>query len=171
MIHRYRPHPRSRLLAKISLFGIIAIALFAVAACNRPTEPAVQQATAPPTSVSAPTRSSQSLPPTLAALADQGKPLRFDHLTPEAGLSQSVVLDFVQDDQGFLWMATQDGLNRYDGYEFKVFKDDPQSANSLKGNFVASIDKAPTGEIWIGTADGGLNRYDPPSWPVHRLSE
>ena len=71
------------------------------------------------------------------------------------------MLDFVQDDQGFLWMATQDGLNRYDGYEFKVFKDDPESANSLKGNFVASIDKGPTGEIWIGTSDGRLNRYDP----------
>ena len=57
------------------------------------------------------------------------------------------MLDFVQDDQGFLWMATQDGLNRYDGYEFKVFKDDPESPNSLKGNFVASIDKAPTAAL------------------------
>ena len=135
MTHRYRPHPRSRLFVNTSLLGMIAIMLLAAAACNRPTRPEAQQSTAPPTSVPAPAVPSQPLPPTLAALADQGKALRFDHLTPEAGLSQSVVLDFVQDDQGFLWMATQDGLNRYDGYEFKIFKDDPESAQQPEGQF------------------------------------
>ncbi|HSN77935.1 MAG TPA: two-component regulator propeller domain-containing protein, partial [Anaerolineae bacterium] len=156
MLSRQRRLPINGLL--LLCMGCVLLA----AACSSPQSPTVPLPVAPPTR--APTPASQpqpAIPSTLAALAGQGQGIRFDHLPPEAGLSQSVVQDFVQDDQGFLWMATQDGLNRYDGYEFKVFKDDPQSPNSLRGNAVASIDKAPDGALWIGTSDGGLNRYDP----------
>jgi signal transduction histidine kinase/ligand-binding sensor domain-containing protein/DNA-binding NarL/FixJ family response regulator len=97
----------------------------------------------------------------LAALLPHSQAITFEHVSPEAGLSQSVVEDFVQDDQGFLWMATQDGLNRYDGVEFRIFKEDPTIASGLHGNYISSMDKAPSGELWIGTNDGGLNRYDP----------
>jgi signal transduction histidine kinase/ligand-binding sensor domain-containing protein/CheY-like chemotaxis protein len=100
------------------------------------------------------------MPASLAALAAHAQPFTFDHLPPDAGLSQSVVLDIVQDQQGFLWLATQDGLNRYDGAEIRVFKDDA-TPGGLRGNFIAALALAPTGDIWIATTDGGLNRYDP----------
>lgn len=161
MTRRYSLYLRPRLLGATGLLCAAAITLAMLGACSRLTTPQPLRATAPPASSSTSAQVFQRLPSTLAALAGQGASLRFDHLTPEAGLSQSVVLDFAQDDQGFLWLATQDGLNRYDGYEFKIFKDDPESDNSLKGNFVATIDRAPTGELWMGTSDGGLNRFDP----------
>ncbi len=140
---------------------LLAWLTLAMAACGRslPTAAIMPTTGAAPTPL--PITPVTTPPSSLAALAGDRPAIRFDHLPPEAGLSQSVVLDFAQDDQGFLWLATQDGLNRYDGYEFKVFKDNPADPNSLKGNFVASIDKAPTGELWIGTSDGGLSRYDP----------
>jgi len=102
----------------------------------------------------------QAESPVLSAL-EESVSLRFKHIPPDQGLSQSVVQDIIQDDQGFLWLGTQDGLNRFDGYEFKVFKSDPRSDNSLRGNLVSSLAKDSTGMIWIGTSDGGLNRYDP----------
>ena len=102
-----------------------------------------------------------SPPASLITLASQAQPARFNHLPPEAGLSQSVVTDILQDDLGFLWLATQDGLNRYDGYEFRIFKAGPGQTPGLTGNLLNSLDKAPTGEIWIGGSDNGLTRFDP----------
>jgi hypothetical protein len=60
-----------------------------------------------------------------------GQPLRFERLAPEDGLSQNAVLALWQDQQGYLWIGTQDGLNRYDGYSFTVFKNNPLDDNSL----------------------------------------
>ena len=54
----------------------------------------------------------------------QDESLKFEHLTLENGLSQSTINAIVQDRQGFMWFGTQDGLNRYDGYDFKIFKHD-----------------------------------------------
>lgn len=101
------------------------------------------------------------LPPVPSAIEQQGHRFRFDHLTPDAGLSQSVVTSILQDNQGFLWFATQDGLNRYDGYEFKIFKADPGNLDGLNDNTLYSIARDAAGSIWIGTNAGGLNRYDP----------
>jgi signal transduction histidine kinase/ligand-binding sensor domain-containing protein/CheY-like chemotaxis protein len=157
MVSRQRRPPIASLLLLCA--GCV---LLLAAACTRPATPAAPLSAAPPTrAATAANQPPLATPPTLAALAGEAQQFRFDHLAPEAGMSQSVVLDFAQDDLGFLWLATQDGLNRYDGHEFRVFKDDPQAPNSLKGNFVASIDKGPDGMLWIGTNDGGLNRYDP----------
>lgn len=147
----------SRLVGRLAGAGCILLLLL-LNACARQAAP--RSPTATPARPSSPPVQ-RPLPPTLAALAAHDQHLRFEHLPPEAGLSQSVVLDFVQDDQGFLWMATQDGLNRYDGYQFRVFKEDPQATNSLKGSFVNNLDKAPDGSLWIATNNGGLNRYDP----------
>lgn len=88
-------------------------------------------------------------------------PVRFEHLTPSDGLSQSVVNDIEQDDLGFLWFATQDGLNRYDGYDFKIYRSDIDDPDGLRGTFIWSLDKGNDGNLWIATNDGGLNRYDP----------
>jgi signal transduction histidine kinase/ligand-binding sensor domain-containing protein len=88
-------------------------------------------------------------------------PLRFDRLSLEDGLSQNSVLAMLQDSQSFLWFGTQDGLNRYDGYSFTVFKNDPDDPNSLSLNSVLSLHEGENGALWIGTWGGGLNRYDP----------
>ncbi len=87
--------------------------------------------------------------------------IRFEHLSLEEGLSQSVVNVILQDHLGFLWIGTEDGLNRYDGYNFKVYKPDAESPDSLSDGWITSLVEDPYGYIWIGTHLGGLNRYDP----------
>lgn len=88
-------------------------------------------------------------------------PVRFEHLSLEAGLSQSVALDILQDSQGFLWIATQDGLNRYDGYTFVVHKHDADVPHSLSSDFILTLAEDPAGVLWFGTFGGGLNKFDP----------
>ncbi len=87
--------------------------------------------------------------------------LRFEHFTTEDGLSQSTVFFISQDRQGFLWIGTQDGLNRYDGYHFSVFRNDPANPDSLSHNAVLCMQEDWDGNLWFGTWGGGLNRYDP----------
>ena len=95
----------------------------------------------------------------LVALASQIMP-RFERLSLEDGLSQNVVNSILQDHEGFLWFATQDGLNRYDGYTFKVFRHDPQDPSSLSDNWAQVLFQDSQGRLWIGTHGGGLNRFD-----------
>ncbi|MFZ0547750.1 MAG: two-component regulator propeller domain-containing protein [Candidatus Promineifilaceae bacterium] len=85
----------------------------------------------------------------------------FDHISLEEGLSQSVVLDILQDKQGFMWFATQDGLNRYDGYSFKVFEQLSDDPTSLSGDFINALAVDENGRLWIATNGAGLNMYDP----------
>ena len=89
------------------------------------------------------------------------KNIRFEHLSLEEGLSQSVVTAILQDHLGFLWIGTEDGLNRYDGYSFKVYKPDADNPSSLSDGWITSLVEDGSGNIWIGTRLGGLNRYDP----------
>jgi hypothetical protein len=84
----------------------------------------------------------------------------FENISLEHGLSQSVINAILQDSRGFLWFATQDGLNRYDGYEFRIFENDPENPNSLSHNWVTAIVEDHTGALWVGTNGGGLNRFD-----------
>ena len=92
--------------------------------------------------------------------SNQLKTIRFDRISIEAGLSQSVITTIYQDNQGFMWFGTQDGLNRYDGYEFKVFKQDPENPYSLSSDFILSIFEDKSGTLWIGTNGGGLNMFN-----------
>ncbi len=94
-----------------------------------------------------------------ADLTAQGHRLSFDHLSVEQGLSQASVRTILQDRRGFLWIATQDGLNRYDGYRFKVYKQDADDPGSLRGNTVYALLEDRAGVLWAGTWGGGLNRY------------
>jgi ligand-binding sensor domain-containing protein/signal transduction histidine kinase len=87
-------------------------------------------------------------------------PLRFTSLSLEQGLSQSVVNVIYQDSAGYLWFGTQDGLNRYDGYHFTIFRPDPDNPTSLSDRYILSIIEDSDGGLWIGTVTGGLNRYD-----------
>jgi ligand-binding sensor domain-containing protein/signal transduction histidine kinase len=86
--------------------------------------------------------------------------INFEHLSAQEGLSQVSVTCINQDHVGFLWLGTYDGLNRYDGYNFKVFKKEPKNPNSLSHNFVKNIVVDRKGILWVGTLGGGLNRYD-----------
>ncbi len=81
-------------------------------------------------------------------------------LSLEQGLSQSTVTCFLQDRTGFLWFGTGDGLNRYDGYGFKVFRRDGRRPDSLAGNLVYALCEDHTGVLWVGTGEGGLSRYN-----------
>ncbi len=66
-----------------------------------------------------------------------------------------------QDGDGFLWLATQDGLVRWDGYRSRIYHADPQDKASLPGNWVTCLHTDQRGHLWVGTAVGGLARYDP----------
>lgn len=84
---------------------------------------------------------------------------KFDKLTSKDGLSDDRILDIIQDRYGFIWIATTDGLNRYDGYEFLVFKNIPTDSTSISSNLITSLTEDIYGNLWIGTSFG-LNRYD-----------
>ncbi len=84
----------------------------------------------------------------------------FDKLTTKDGLSNNVVKCFFQDHTGFLWIGTADGLNRYDGKVFKVFKTDAYNDNSISGNIITGIAEDKKGKLWITTQDGGLCSYN-----------
>ena len=86
--------------------------------------------------------------------------IKFEHYSIENGLSQSVVLDVVQDKTGFLWIATQDGLNRFDGYEFKIFKNDPNDSTSISDNWINAISLGKENCLWLATESGGINKFD-----------
>ncbi len=86
--------------------------------------------------------------------------INFDKITTADGLSQSQVLCILQDKDGFLWFGTYGGLNRYDGYNFKIFKHDKNNPNSLINDHVKSICQDTTGKLVIGTM-GGLCTYSP----------
>ena len=84
----------------------------------------------------------------------------FRHLTTEDGLSQNTVLSILQDDKGFMWFGTKDGLNRCDGKSVKVFKYEKDNDYCLGNNTIWSLLQLPDGKIWIGT-DKGIYVYDP----------
>jgi len=88
-----------------------------------------------------------------------GADIRFAHLSTADGLSQTKVADIVQDDRGFLWFGTQFGLNRYDGYNFRVFVHEPGVATSLSGVLIRSLFKDRSGSLWAA-CDQSLNRFD-----------
>ena len=87
--------------------------------------------------------------------------ISFGRITIEDGLSQSTVNCILQDDHGFVWFGTQDGLNRHDGHDFVVSRHQPGVATSLSNDWIRTLFKDETGHIWIGTGGGGLNRWDP----------
>ena len=84
---------------------------------------------------------------------------RFQHISINDGLSQSTVQCMLQDSKGFLWFGTDDGLNRYDGYKFEIYRHDPEIPNSLSDNSIWAIFEDSYGELWIGTLNG-LNKFD-----------
>ena len=86
--------------------------------------------------------------------------IRFDHLSADDGLSEGLVTRIIQDRQSFMWFGTQDGLNRYDGHTFVVFRTDQADTNSLADSYVSALFEDSRGTLWIGTNGGGIDRYN-----------
>ncbi len=86
--------------------------------------------------------------------------IRFAPLSLEDGLSQNTVTAIVQDPAGFMWFGTQDGLNRYDGYQFVHLKHDPKDPSTLRNDSIFALHLDPDGDLWVGTEGGGLSRWD-----------
>lgn len=84
--------------------------------------------------------------------------VKFDRLSSDVGLSQNAVQAVVQDFRGFMWFGTQNGLNRYDGYEFKVFNQNSEDSTSLSGSYVQALLEDKQRQLWVSA--GGLHRYD-----------
>ena len=110
------------------------------------------------------------------AFSQQGE-LKFERISIEQGLSQNTITAIIQDSQGFIWFGTLDGLNKYDGYDFKIYKHTPADTNSLSASSIWSVYEDRLGIIWIGTLAAGLNRFDPSTerftrsnlWELSRL--
>lgn len=94
-------------------------------------------------------------------LSAQNQNLLKNFLTVEDGLSHNEVTSIVQDPDGFIWIGTRGGLNRYDGYEFKIFNQVPGDSNSLVNPSIESLFVDSKGNIWIGTKSGGVSKYNP----------
>lgn len=85
--------------------------------------------------------------------------INFKNITSEDGLSQGTVETIIQDDQGYIWLGINDGLCRYNGYEFKIYKHDEELENSITNNYIVDIKQDNSGNIWGGTANG-LSKID-----------
>jgi len=81
-------------------------------------------------------------------------------LTLADGLSHNTITDILQDRQGFMWFGTQDGLNRYDGHQFVVYKTERRNAYSIGSSHITVLFEDQQETLWIGTAGGGLSRFD-----------
>ena len=99
-------------------------------------------------------------PCVLFAQQTRPTPKGWQELTISNGLSQGMIFDVKQDKQGFVWIATKDGLNRYDGHNFKVFTHDPYNPYSISGNACSALLLDRHDRLWIGTLTNGLNLFD-----------
>ena len=91
---------------------------------------------------------------------DRGQ-VRFQNYTVDDGLSMNSVHDILQDHQGYIWIATEDGLNRFDGYTYKVFRADPDDPEGLTSSNIQTLFEDRQGYLWLGGYEGGISRYDP----------
>lgn len=96
----------------------------------------------------------------ITAMASMGGNFIFRKYQVNDGLSENTVQSIIQDRQGFIWFGTKDGLNRFDGHEFRIFRNDPTNPASIGNGFIRSIFEASDGKLWIGT-DHQLYIYDP----------
>lgn len=99
----------------------------------------------------------KAFPPSQRTLPNN---VKFHQISRDDGLSQNTVLCVMQDSLGFMWFCTEDGLNRYDGYEFTVFRHDPENPDSLGTGELVWVHEDQAGMLWIWKYWGPLDRYD-----------
>jgi ligand-binding sensor domain-containing protein len=87
--------------------------------------------------------------------------ISFETFGSDQGMSNSFCKTIMEDSQGFIWVGTIDGLNRFDGYTFKTFQHNPEDSLSISGNHITALYEDAYGYIWVGTQKYGLNRLDP----------
>lgn len=102
----------------------------------------------------------QAAQPRDASAGLKARNVQFARISQQQGLSQGAVHAIAQDHYGFIWLATQDGLNRYDGYDIVVYEHKRTDPASLSHDWIWSVYVDNTGKLWVGTDGGGLNRYD-----------
>jgi ligand-binding sensor domain-containing protein/signal transduction histidine kinase/CheY-like chemotaxis protein len=90
----------------------------------------------------------------------QKKNISFEHILVNKGISANSIRSIIKDSKGFMWFGTHDGLNRFDGYNTIVFKNNPKDSTSLSNNWIYKIYEDRSGTLWIGTNGGGLNKFD-----------
>lgn len=96
--------------------------------------------------------------------------LSFEHIGRQAGLSSSTLECIIQDSRGFMWFGTRDGLNRYDGYEMRIYRNEKSDSTSLSNSYVLDIYEDRHGTLWVGTVNG-LNRFDAKSQQFKRYHQ
>jgi len=84
----------------------------------------------------------------------------FQQLTVDDGLSQSTVYAALQDSRGYMWLGTVDGLNKYDGYDFIIYSNDPNDSTTISDNIITCIFEDSKNQIWVGTVNGYLNKFN-----------
>lgn len=126
----------------------LILALAGVAASADATTPAARSAPAAAAAPSAPV-------PVPAA-----RPLYFEHLTVHDGLSQSTVMGFLQDSQGYIWLGTESGLDRYDGYSIREYHRERGKRTGLASDYVWAIAEDGHNDLWLATDGGGVARWD-----------
>ncbi len=96
----------------------------------------------------------------LAPVWAQTPNIQFTSLSSKDGLSSNTVNAILKDRYGLLWLATEDGLNRYDGTRVKTYRHEARDTTSLETNEIAALYEDATGQLWIGTVGGSLHKYD-----------
>ncbi len=99
------------------------------------------------------------------------KQTRYERLSTASGLSQSSVYKIIQDKKGFLWFATGDGLNRYDGHNFKIYRNDPSDARTLSSSEIFTVAEDDEGNLWVGTRNSGLNKIELTTGKITRFTK
>ncbi len=98
-------------------------------------------------------------PPVFAATdTASAQPMRFVHYDRDQGLSQSAINQIIQDTSGFMWFATESGLNRFDGYDFDIYRRSRDDPNTIPNDFITDLAVDASGDVWITTDGGGLVR-------------
>jgi signal transduction histidine kinase/ligand-binding sensor domain-containing protein/CheY-like chemotaxis protein len=95
-----------------------------------------------------------------AAPVPDARPIYFEHLTMRDGLSQSTVMSILQDSEGYLWLATESGLDRYDGYSIRAYRRERGNEQGLASDFIWTIAEDARGDLWLATVGGGVARWD-----------
>ena len=92
----------------------------------------------------------------------------FEQFTSDDGLSHDNVVNITKDKDGFLWLGTANGLNRFDGLSFKIFRNDPDKPQTIPGNYIAGTTCDKKGFLWVAT-NNGLCRIDTRTMKIERV--